>query len=734
MKFRYLIILVTIFINFSVEALELKTHLYVAEEILADLQDGKLTIEPFGDFEVNQEKVYEILQNKDYFLLGSIGPDVIPDFLGGQLTLHAGQGGWTTDDWLKYIKMYPSSNSPDWQWQALYYGYLMHAASDIFSHTYVNNYAGDVFDFNDSDDLQIELRHKLLEMFIAKYQPNQNVDTTWKNSIDLWPIKEWLLDNNEVAEQYDQTGAGAYLYKMKQFEDEVQRLSDLYPILQRAIKAVINKNLARQQYYQDLIEQYDTQHGEILNQTQAQVELIRELNGLSQFAVCEILYKNLSFAQQSVKWLLGLCYWQSEVNDYLEDLILAEARLEELQESISHFFENNPELAEAAQALGLPQLTRSEAAEALVTVAALIVFGNELDLKAIAFDYAMARYRDIVVTEAGLEYINANMQTAANLVEQKGLIETLQPLKNWLVCYGPVYFSEVGTVMPDVCNIKAELDNFTERLKDTLLETIGDNELLNLYYSYQQFQNELKDLATSLGKDIVKNILTDEQEQMIGWLSAQVSDASLTAAFLQQGNNTRVLKIADIAQRVRGDMHLRADGTFDPKKFAPVFNAIQLSKLALLDPTELARLEGLAGLSPNNYPSSYYGYNGHFTVLNSWIGNLDGNHQWMPVSPKLPRQSGFDDPRTNYDRTFSLEGGFMFWKEAENREKLFQKLFIGPISLGIESPDLIGASNLLPSNKNTRNCYSEPFPLTGGDFEGCIPVAAWLIPVLYILN
>ncbi|TQV88832.1 zinc dependent phospholipase C family protein [Aliikangiella coralliicola] len=745
MKLKYLFAALVLLIGFNTNALELKTHLYIGEEILADLEDGKVTIQPFGEFEVDSTVVSRILANRDYFLLGTIGPDVLPDFLGGQITVHAAQGGWTTDDWLSYLY---NASWYDNSMTAFYYGYLMHSAADVFSHTYVNSYAGDVFDLTDEDLLQVELRHKLLEMYIAKHQPARPISTSWKNTVNEVAIKSRLLDSHLVEAQYRASGTAKYLALMKEYENEAARLAHPINILKSSIHAVINKNIARQQHYQALIARYDSEHGETTEQIAAQQAIIDSLTPVAEFAVCEFIYNQDEWGLladgswgivktkheiQTEKRALGLCRWKSEVDQAILGIQDAEELIRDLEQALANFFENNPDLAEAARALGLPEMTRSEAAEALVLVAALIVFGEELDLKTIALNAAFTRYRSYIVRKAGQEYIKANIQTAANIVDQKGLVETVKPIADWLACYGPVYTGEAGAVSPAVCEVKEGLDELSDRLQDELKDLVSDEELLNLYHSYQAFQNDVKALAVRLGKDIVKEILTDEQKEMIGWLTNHVSDASLTAAFSGEGNSARLLKITDIVERVKGDMYLRGDGSFDPQKFAPIFNSMQLSKIAFLGSLEMQRLGKLAGVNII-YGQEYYNYRGIFNILHSWIGNLDGNHQWMAVSPKLPRQAGFDDPRESYDRVFSQNGGLILWNNANGREKIFEKLFIGPIAPGIESPDLIGESNILPSYYESRNCYSDPFQTQGEGFEQCTPLAAWLIPILHVLN
>ena len=53
--------------------------------------------------------------------------------------------------------------------RAFAYGYLTHAAGDVFAHTYVNTYTGDFFDL--ADGQEAEIRHMALEEFMKKHMP-----------------------------------------------------------------------------------------------------------------------------------------------------------------------------------------------------------------------------------------------------------------------------------------------------------------------------------------------------------------------------------------------------------------------------------------------------------------------------------------------------------------------------------------------------------------------------------
>ena len=99
-----------------------------------------------------------------------MGPDAYPDILVGQTIVHPGfVSGWKTDDWLKHV-LQDAQSAPNDSRLALAYGYLSHAAVDIWAHTYINEYAGDVFLLPDGETT-VERRHVLLESLISKATP-----------------------------------------------------------------------------------------------------------------------------------------------------------------------------------------------------------------------------------------------------------------------------------------------------------------------------------------------------------------------------------------------------------------------------------------------------------------------------------------------------------------------------------------------------------------------------------
>ena len=167
-------------------AWKLETHIWLASKLVAELRSSgcNVTIAPFGNHTVRPDVCNAILNNEGAFLLGVLGADVYPDMVAGQFTTHPGVERsdkavgfvrstlqplgrtftpptlWHTDDWLDFVRKGAQSPAQ----VAFAHGYMIHAAMDMWAHTYVNIYAGGLFSL--ADEQEVEFRHMALESFI----------------------------------------------------------------------------------------------------------------------------------------------------------------------------------------------------------------------------------------------------------------------------------------------------------------------------------------------------------------------------------------------------------------------------------------------------------------------------------------------------------------------------------------------------------------------------------------
>lgn len=226
----------------DVRAFKLDTHIWIGQQVLNDLaDDGKLEIRINNKpvkLDVRSDIKDSILEYPSAYLLGNIGPDAAPDVVVGQTAVHPGVEdadgnniGWQANDWMEYL-LEASQNHTEGK--AYTYGYLGHAAADVFAHTYVNQYAGDIFKL--SDETLVEQRHFMLESYIGKYTPalinhlGQSLGDPWQHvvmsdSLATF-IRDTLIYNEQVEEQYWKVPTATHLAAYSSFRDAVDSVAE----------------------------------------------------------------------------------------------------------------------------------------------------------------------------------------------------------------------------------------------------------------------------------------------------------------------------------------------------------------------------------------------------------------------------------------------------------------------------------------------------------------------------
>ncbi|HEX2207580.1 MAG TPA: hypothetical protein VHG93_07840 [Longimicrobium sp.] len=145
----------------------MRTHLWVAQQVLNDVvPDGRVTLAG-REYPVPADRVHALRNHPRAYRMGHIGPDAHPDVLVGQGVVHPGDP-WPVDAWLRHVIAEAGAGSG--RNVAYAYGYLGHAAADVWAHTYVNLYAGSVFDVT-AEGLDGEIRHLALEGYIDQRVP-----------------------------------------------------------------------------------------------------------------------------------------------------------------------------------------------------------------------------------------------------------------------------------------------------------------------------------------------------------------------------------------------------------------------------------------------------------------------------------------------------------------------------------------------------------------------------------
>ena len=618
----------------SLLAFDTRSHVWIAQEVINDLEDGKVTIAPYGDFEVDPEIVSAILNNKRTYRMGNIGPDGFPDVIGGQVTVHPGlQDGYIDDDTTTLIHGWKSDNWFEWvlskaqtpQEKAFAYGFLSHGAADTFAHTYVNMYTGDIFDMNDGET-DVEKRHIFLEKYISDRLPDlTDSDGNYlgeaselvavDDELPVSYIKDTLLMNADVAEQYALSSTASYLAKMYEFRQKIAALDD--------------------------------------DNTESTADT--DLDTAS--------------SECDASWYPG---------KYL--LSIFTSRDEACTEK--NFLSSK-----------LDQLSQLKA---------------DYGIQTYSFKKAWLAQIDHAIDE----YIKASSRMNRGFMEVNG--ETYSQLTDWINCYGSS-FTDPTTIgaqaVEGSCNISNQvkeelsfLDDVKDKTDFTLLSGLKSN---------------VKSLGNTLGYEII-DLIGVAALEVITVKDQDVSHDSLNEQFGMDQSDKHLLLINDISERVEAEMNL-TNGHLDPEHFYVLYNAVVLSKLSLLSVEKINELIRRAGVADTyQYPLDA---TGDFNLLFNTIKSIDGNQQWMHQAPPYPRLEGFNDTTDHFYGYVNDEThGLKLFESTQLRFNVFDKIFKGPLSLGLETPEIINMDAILSSDYPYVSCVENPFP-NGVDDHYCATTA-----------
>lgn len=198
-----------------------RTHLWVAQQVLNDvLLDGRVTLAG-REYTVPANRVEALRRNPDAYRMGHIGPDAHPDLLVGQSVIHPGDP-WPVDSWLRHVVTQAGGGTGSDV--AYAFGFLGHAAGDIWAHSYVNQYAGSSFDLT-QDGTDGEIRHIALEGYIDNHAPDivdaQGAALGAPERIFDGPHEflrdEFILSASAAAQYNRRPAMAAHLIAMRQF-------------------------------------------------------------------------------------------------------------------------------------------------------------------------------------------------------------------------------------------------------------------------------------------------------------------------------------------------------------------------------------------------------------------------------------------------------------------------------------------------------------------------------------
>ena len=233
----------------------LDTHLYIATKVLDDALSGTISI-CAGDalssakpgtrcarrYPVPDRTLAALKSSPSAYLAGALGPDVYPDFITSQVTVHPGlERGWGTDDFLRHLVAKASGGS-DLAWVS---GFLSHASSDVFAHSWVNHYCGGIFDLSKHvASNEIEVRHFVLERYIADRTPRIWSKYAATPEAPHEFVADQLMLANPVSAQFKKAGAvTGHVVAIEVLHENVQKLYEDALAISKTINDIGAKKL-----------------------------------------------------------------------------------------------------------------------------------------------------------------------------------------------------------------------------------------------------------------------------------------------------------------------------------------------------------------------------------------------------------------------------------------------------------------------------------------------------------
>jgi hypothetical protein len=608
----------------------LKTHLYIADQVWQDLSDCRVSIRG-ADFAVPQEACRAIRGHRGEFLAGALGPDVFPDVLVGQAIVHPGvPGGWQANDWLNHLLSRARSEAE----LAFAWGYAMHYAGDSFAHSYVNNYAGGVFDIGQDRTKGIELRHFRLEKYI-----DQHLDYAPDPAILRVPAA--FLSAQLV--QYDYGAGGG------------PRTGDFYDSAAANPEAFAEGAAARLRRggpaapVMTLLTMLDIAR---VARARAPGQEAQERARLNAAAA--------AVAAAELRWSLP------HPDTYVPDERSAAWR------AIPNGTRGE---VEAAYRLYRSQVEAWQQARALTAFTRAWVEDLEL---------AAERY-----VEASLEFGRDMVRDGSAIrppFEERG--SAVAAYRRWLACYAPVLEGNPARAGDLVCERLRAMRSDLSLRRAALLASAGARPRAS-YFRLLQIDQYLGGLV----EDVVIG-LAGLSDRAFGELleealaPAPVGAARLNATF-EEGPNGQ-LSFRCVADWIDADLGMRpppaADAecdnmprtraTLDPARFAALDDALVLARLALLDQAGVRAVTARFGGNPAELRM---GAQPRYSVLLDSIRSLDGSHPWRGTSLPFPRRAAWRSapPPASAGYGFGGSGpaGFPLYQSEALRRTVFAALF-----------------------------------------------------------
>ena len=608
----------------------LKTHLYIADQVWQDLADCRVSIRG-AEFAAPPEACRAIRAHRGEFLAGALGPDIFPDVLVGQSIVHPGvPNGWQAADWLNHLLR----NARTAEELAFAWGYAMHFAGDVFAHSYVNNYAGGVFDLGQDRTKGIELRHFRLEKYI-----DQQLDYSPDAAILRVPAA--FLSAQLI--QYDYGAGGG------------PRTGDFYDSAAANPEAFAEGAAARLR----------------LGRPAAPVMTLLTMLDIARVARARAPGQE---AQERARLAAAA----------------AAVAAAERRWSLPHPDNSVPDERSAAWR-AIPNGTRGEVegayrlyrtqVEAWQQARALTQFTRfwveDLEL-------AAERYIEASL-EFGRDMVRDGSASRSPFEERRSATAAY---RRWLACYAPVLEGQPARAGDLVCERLRAMRSDLSLRRAALLASAGARpraSYLRLLQVDQYLGGLVEDVVTGL-VGLSDRAFGELMEEALA--PAPVSAARLNATF-EEGPNGQLTFLcvadwidADLGMRAppaadaECDNAPRARASLDPARFAALDNALVLARLALLDQAGVRAVAARFGGGP---AAPRMGAQPRYSVLLDAVRSLDGSQQWRGTAMPFPRRAAWRTapPPSGAGYAFGGTGpaGFPLYQTEALRRTVFATLF-----------------------------------------------------------
>lgn len=700
------------------QAFGLRTHLYIAEQVLAGVsRDCRLNLAG-TNAEVPQDVCKAIQDHPDYFMAGALGPDVFPDLIVGQNFVHPGTpNGRQAADWLEMLLVEASSDEEI----AFAYGEMIHASGDVFAHTYVNNYAGDVFELSARWHKDVERRHFDLEKYIDQRLP-------YEPDLDALAVPSDLLVRTMVQTSY-----------IPGNQDLTHQ--DILELI-KGPTAKVSKVLAEKLTRAGPAAHMTAMWAILLVAERApRTATCNEVDAVERMTVA---FRNYVAAEKAARD--GSTHIPSQyasapprIDCAKEELVAAQAAFDAaVDEGRSIGWHDQAHNEREAWWKTLKRGERKMLRRAYKEYLTAVEFREQARMvNAIAPIWAadvrkaIAAYMDASL-EAGKLMVRSGEPVPPAAHERRSMTF---PYEKWKSCYLPVFKGH------PIDAAKLTCDRITSLNADTSLEDaafyagIGDTPR-SLIFGYMQFSRWLDGLGLDLLLTAAKITAPDLGDLIESVHSpARVTRTKLNDTF--QTPKSGQLGFRCVADFIDADLGMiaRSDGTridedcrprssdktpafFDPEEFVPIQHAITLGKLALLSREEVKNLaEKMAGLGSQVEVGDQ---TARYSIILDTVKSLDGSHQWQGASLPMPRsrsgaarvRGGAGYPRLvepgaitiRNDNAITDRPGFPYYRTDDLRREVFSRLFPSPFE-----GEILKRVEFEADHYPFRPCSNDPF-------------------------